>query len=291
MLDLLDMFGEERRGPPPGLSPLVDGTPIEKVAGWDNIWVKREDMSCPLPGPCFSKIRGVYARIASRPEKVIGVLDTYHSKAGWAVAYICSILGKECWNFYPHYKDDGDVLRPQQQTATEMGAKMLPLQAGRSAILYHRAKKATEQGGGYMMPNALKLYESVEECANEVERSGDLSHFSDVVISISSATIASGVLKGLHRQKLQPRVWLHKGYDRSTSAIKKYMSKYHPAGWDFPIEFIDEGYGYKDQAKKGDFRAPPFPCNPYYDLKAWRWMDREGLERMNGNVLFWNIGS
>ena len=52
MLDLLDMFGEKREGPPPGLSPLVDGTPVEKVEGWDNVWVKREDMSCPLPGPC-----------------------------------------------------------------------------------------------------------------------------------------------------------------------------------------------------------------------------------------------
>ncbi|NDC89998.1 MAG: hypothetical protein EB075_14585, partial [Bacteroidetes bacterium] len=115
--------------------------------------------------------------------------------------------------------------------------------------------------------------------------------FSDVVISISSATIASGVLKGLQRQRLTPRVWLHKGYDRSTDGIKRYMSKYHVAGLDFPIEFIDEGYGYKDQSKTGDFRPPPFPCNPYYDLKAWRWLDRVGLNHMDGNVLFWNIGS
>jgi len=290
-MNTIDFFsGQEAPEPSKALSPLVDGTPVEKVAGWDRVWVKREDMSCPLPGPCFSKIRGVYARIASRPEKVIGVLDTYHSKAGWAVAYICSILGKECLNFYPEYKTD-QGLRTQQEIAQGMGAKLMPLQAGRSAILFHRAKKATLDAGGYMMPNALKLHESVEECAREVERSGDLKKFQHVVISISSATIASGVLKGLSRQKLTPQVWLHKGYDRSTDAIKRYMLKYHPSGWDFPIEFIDEGYSYKDQVRAGSWSPPPFPCNPYYDLKAWSWLDREGLSKMDGNILFWNIGS
>jgi len=61
---------------------IVSGTPVEQVD--ERIWVKREDLCCPLPGPEFAKIRGVYSHIKNRPEDVIGVLDTYHSKAGWA---------------------------------------------------------------------------------------------------------------------------------------------------------------------------------------------------------------
>ncbi len=54
-----------------------------------------------LPGPSFSKIRGVVAHIKNRPESVIGVLDTYHSKAGHAVAYVCNHLGRQCVDFWP----------------------------------------------------------------------------------------------------------------------------------------------------------------------------------------------
>ena len=291
MSDTLSLFSEAAPLRNLGPSPLADNTPLEKVAGWDQVWVKREDMSCPEPGPCFSKIRGVYARIAARPEKLIGVLDTYHSKAGWAVAYICHLLGKECINFYPKYKADGDDLREQQQRAVAFGATLHPLKAGRSAILYHTARRETEKLGGYLMPNALKLSETVTECAREVERTAGLEDFEHVIISISSATVATGVMKGLHQQGLNPTVWLHMGYERSQDAIRRYMLKYHPAGFPFPIHFINEKYGYKDQAKTGDFKSPPFPCNPYYDLKAWRWMDREGLAQMPGRVLFWNIGS
>lgn len=290
MSDVMSMFAE---APPAlGSSPLVDATVVEQVEGWSRVWVKREDLSCPLPGPCFSKIRGVYARIASRPEKLIGVLDTYHSKAGWAVAYICGLLGKNCLNFYPQYKgDEGQPLRAQQQRAVGLGADLFPLQAGRSAILYHTAKAETVRRGGYMMPNALKLSETVDECAAEVERTAGLDRFDHLVISISSATIASGVLKGFDRLGLYPKVWLHMGYERSESAVQTYMRSYAARGLPFDITFIDEKYGYKDQAKSGDYHPPPFPCNPYYDLKAWRWLDREGLDQMTGDVLFWNIGS
>jgi len=290
MNDVFGMFGAEVPAPKVK-SPLVDGTPVEKVEGWERVWVKREDMSAPLPGPSFSKIRGVYAHLSTRPEKLIGVLDTYHSKAGWAVAYICDLLGKECVDFYPRYKDDGDTLREQQQRAADFGSELFPLPAGRSAILFHRARKEIEKRGGYMMPNALKLHETVEECANEVGRTPGLDDFDHIVISISSATIATGVLKGFHQKGFSPRVWLHMGYERSQEQIRRYMLKHHPSGFPFDITFINEGYGYKDQARLGDYREPPFPCNPYYDLKAWRWLDREGLNSMPGRVLFWNIGS
>jgi len=289
--DTLGFFGEPATDSPKlANSPLVDSTPIEKVEGWDRIWVKREDLSCPFPGPCFSKIRGVYSRIASRPEKIIGVLDTYHSKAGWAVSHICSLFGKQALNFYPQYKDDGPDLREQQEMSLKFGSELFPLKAGRSSILYHTAKKETERRGGYMMPNALKLHETVAECAAEVEKTAGLENFENLIISISSATIATGVLKGFSNLGLKPKVWLHMGYDRSQEEIQRYMLKHHEAGFSFPITYINEKYGYKDQARAG-FTPPPFPCNPYYDLKAWRWMEREGRAIMEGNVLFWNIGS
>lgn len=268
---------------------LRDGTPVEPFS--DRVFVKREDLCSPHPGPSFSKIRGVLKHIASRPEGEIGVLDTYHSKAGWAVAYVAAHLGKKSLDFYPRYKEDGDDLRYQQKMAAEYGAELSALPAGRSAILYHRAKALAAERGAYMMPNALKLPETVAECAEEVLRTPDLGRYDNLVISVSSGTIASGVLLGFSRAKVYPRVWLHSGYSRSESELRRYIAARVPKFpfWKAEVVVVDEGYGYKDAARVDT--PPPFPCNPYYDLKAWKWLEAKGLQSMSGSVLFWNIGA
>ena len=271
---------------------LVDNTPIEKHCG---IWVKREDLCCLPPGPPFSKVRGVVEHIRARPEKVVGVLDTFHSQAGNGVAWACKGLHRKCVNFYPVYKaEEEGVLRENQRKAEKLGATMVPLAAGRSAILYHRAKKLLEQQfpGAYLMPNALKLPESVEATAREVERSGEQIRQirpAHVVVSISSGTIAAGVILGLARLKLKklPRIVLHEGYSRSQDAVRAYVDKMAGGvnSWPFPLDIVDEGYQYKDTAPKG--ATAPFPCNEHYDLKAWAWIMKAKLK---GNVLMWNVG-
>jgi hypothetical protein len=257
------------------------------------ILVKREDLCCPPPGPSFSKMRGVLPHIAARPEEVIGVLDTYHSKAGWAVAWTCSQLGKLCVNFWPRYKADPPGLpRFQQQRAEAIGADLIALPAGRSAILYHQAKKelAARYPGAYMMPNALKLPESVAENAEEVLRT-DLPPAGTIVISISSGTVAAGVIRGLAAKGLLPayRIVLHMGYSRSREAVIAYIEQ--TSGVSFSdcagVDLIDEGYGYADKAPR--WANPPFPCNQYYDRKAWAWLELNHKD-LPGPIVFWNIG-
>ena len=258
-------------------------TPVENYTKEYGLWVKREDRSCRKPGPQFSKARGVYARIESRPEKLIGVLDTAHSQAGHAVARACQILGKRCINYYPLYKADTELRRPQIDSKA-LGARLEPLPAGRSCILFHAAKKHVEKRRGYMMPNALKLEESVEETAIEVGRYGGEEDFEQVLIPISSGTIAAGVIKGFLNHNWEGKFIIHLGYSRSHDQVVKYLKKM--SGYeDLNLKLIDEGFTYKDKAK-GDV-VPPWPCNVYYDLKAFQWW----LEnRNNNNTLFWNIG-
>lgn len=286
---------------------LVNNTPIEEYdLQGTTVFVKREDLSCPLPGPPFSKMRGVVEHITARPESVIGVLDTYHSKAGWAVAYACKHLGKQCINYYPVYKaeiDNGSGIRFPQIQSEGLGASLRGLTAGRSAILFHRAKKelTKEFPSSYLMPNALKLNESVTTTATELEYSADKIRDIDpahVVVSISSATIAAGVIMGLNRIKLKkdPIVWLHEGYSRSEKAIFAYLKSM--VGEDLlaqggDVRVIDENYEYKDTAPKT--ASAPFPCNPHYDLKTWHWLGKHlatgnDLAGVPGNILFWNVG-
>jgi len=279
------------------MSLLVDNTPVEMHHG---IFVKREDLCCPYPGPSFSKMRGVVAHMQNRPESVIGVLDTFHSKAGWAVAWSGRELGKQVVDFWPRYKADGDTPLPryQQQQAQALGAIPVELKAGRSAILFHQAKKhmLANYPGSYVMPNALKLPESITENAAEAVRtiqSGAIHNYGTLVLSISSGTVASGVIKGFRDAGVLNRfdVVLHMGYSRSQAAVAKYMSGM--AGFDIAencrsLRMVDEGYDYADKVPNG---AIPFPCNPHYDAKAWQWLEnnREQL-RPNSPTLMWNIG-
>lgn len=269
---------------------LRENTPIEYYQEY-NLWVKREDKACVLPGPQFSKTRGVFARVASRDEKLIGVLDTAHSQAGHAVARACQILGKQCINFYPEFKHTPGP-KPPQIAAKALGATLHGLPAGRSAILYHAARRVTESLGGYIMPNALKLHESVTETAKEVP---DME-FDWVVISISSGTIAAGVIKGFLDWRRQfPKFIIHLGYTRSHDEVTRYLFEStgveeYGMGADMiasSITLVDEKYQYKDRAR--GTVIPPWPCNAWYDLKTFQWF-LEHREDFSGRVLFWNIG-
>lgn len=269
---------------------LINRTPLETYElGGCPVLVKREDLCCPPPGPSFSKARGVVGHIQSLPMDTIGVLDTFHSKAGWAVAWACNRLGKRCVVYWPRYKADTErVPRVQQQNAQQLGAHLVDLPAGRSAVLYHAAKKhlAANWPGAYMMPNALKISESVEENAAEVLRT-KLPPGGTLVISISSGTIAAGVIRGLHLSHLwgKYQVIAHMGYSRSFEAAGRYMEEKSRVTLDGFVDIVDEGYAYKDEAKG----KAPFPCNSHYDLKAWNWLSTH-IEQLKAPVVFWNIG-
>lgn len=275
------------------MNPMcAERTPLEHYPDL-GLWVKREDLSCP-GGPNFSKTRGVYAHVASRPERMIGVLDTSHSQGGWAVAKACNLLGKQCRLYYPVRKAEraDPQLKVQQLRARELGATLVPIQAGRSAVLYHQARKMLAAEGGaatYMMPNALKLPEMITETVAELGRTRLPESGTTVLVSASSGTIAAGVLLGLLENQWSGRFIVHQGYSRPAAAIEKYMWKMIGGGSasQHPIQLVDEGYSYADAARPGPL--PPFPCNEYYDLKAFRWWVAKGRD-LYGSAMLWNIG-
>lgn len=299
------------------------GTPLEDHLQGLGLLVKREDLSCPPPGPPFSKTRGVLGHVAARHAKgvkVFGALDTFHSQAGHAVAAACRHVGAQCLNYFPVYKrelmpadlehpadkstitfPDGTwaVIRDPQLRSLELGAKLMPLAAGRSALLYWKAKAGTEAEGGYMMPNALKLPETVAETAAEVVRTFEMADRSTYnklrslpwLVSASSGTIAAGVVRGLSKMlEHPPKVIVHMGYDRPQATVEAYIrdkAAFQGTPLQVPLIHIQEGYAYTDKAKPGP--DPSWPCNPWYDLKAFRWWMREGREQ-HGQAVSWNIG-
>jgi hypothetical protein len=253
--------------------------------------VKREDLCCEPPGPTFSKIRGVAERL-SKVDKgtVIGVMDTRHSMAGWAVAYIGKQLGLQVLDFYPQLKGDNGKLRDNQKMAKSLGAWLFPMEAGMSAVLFNRAKKILNMnypGYSLMMPNGLKLQESVDATAEELcTTPRKLLVDGTWVIAISSGTLAAGVIKGLDTHNYMGKIVLHMGYSRSEDKVRQYVGSM--AGYYNPrLIIVDEGYEYKDSV---DNDWIPFPCNEFYDAKAFTWLARN-VQNLKPPIVFWNIGS
>lgn len=275
--------------------PLVINTPVEDHLATLGLMVKREDLSCPPPGPPFSKTRGVLAwaqRQWDAGTRTFGVLDTVHSQGGWAVAHACHLLGARCLNYYPVYVGDPPgELRPFQQHALGLGAELRPLPAGRSAVLYHRAKRDCEAEGGVMFPNALKLDTTVTQTAAEVVRTlgqyPRLGQCETWLVSASSGTIAAGLVKGLEHVRSPINLIVHMGYSRSEPAVRKYIHDQANTTHPPRITVVNEGYAYKDKARAGPL--PPWPCNPWYDLKTFRWWMAVGIVDW-GEAVFWNIG-
>jgi hypothetical protein len=144
---------------------------------------------------------------------------------------------------------------------------------------------------GYMMPNALKLDETVEETAREfVDTAGyyAMEGVEAVLISASSGTIAAGVFKGMCMADWRVPLLVHLGYDRPADMVSHYI-QYKAGRGDHrgQISIYNEKYAYKDKARPGP--DAPFPCNEHYDLKAFRWYRRIG-QTMYNPVLFWNVG-
>ena len=270
---------------------IHNNTPIEEVhipGSFRTIHVKREDLCCG--GPAFSKMRGVAAHLSNRPETFIGVLDTFHSKAGWGVSYLLEDMDKKAVVFYPVYKGDKGLRYPQFQ-ASLCGARIVGIDAGRSCILYHKARKmlAEYSPDSYLLPNGLKCPETVAETAREVYAVPDtFMENTTWVISMSSGTVAAGVIRGLIERRANVEIYLHMGYSRSLRGAHLYISEMVGSPLPVSVKFVDEKYEYKQGIKY----ECPFPCNPFYDLKAWRWlMNNHNNINHKNKIMFWNIGA
>lgn len=280
-------------------SLMVSSTPWEYHEVYDDaenvwpVWVKRDDLCCKLPGPPYSKMRGLELYLNGLDEKFpIGVQDAgYHSRSGWGTAYLCDALGFDCHVFYPVYKRDGGVenheLREYQVNAHALGAMLIPQKAGRASMLWYQARKwmVENTDGGIMLPAGLKLQENAIGTSREV-----LNHTPDMlwggtwICAISSGTTMAGIVLGLKEIQEDVDFIAYMGSSKNEDKTRKHMcamAGYEPDN----LMFIDEGWDYRD----AETRPMPFPGSVYYEGKAWYWLI-DNIHNLEQPVIFWNIG-
>jgi 1-aminocyclopropane-1-carboxylate deaminase/D-cysteine desulfhydrase-like pyridoxal-dependent ACC family enzyme len=247
--------------------------------------VKREDLYGIAPAPPLGKLRGLRLFLADayrRGIDLVGCWDTRISMLGLGLAACCrEFAGMRCIVSYPMRKQD--VTPPLVAKAAFLGAELFPVTAARINICFAAARKYVEERGGLMLPFGLDCEEAVNAVAREAARvkSEFISH-GTVVLSCGSGVSLAGLLRGF---TVRPHRLVGVSSGRSTDNILRCVRRYIPKIPAY-LELRDAEVPYQVPLNY----PCPFPSNPYYDLKAWRYLDNHYAE-LRGPLLFWNIGA
>ena len=273
-------------------TPVIPMTILGK-----EVLIKREDQACEdLSAPPFSKIRGlmeVLKRLKAEGVETIGYTETSISMAGWGVAWGCKQLGLRAVIFDPQYKNTPPLLRAHRKQWMELGAMTIPLPAGRAKVNYYSSKRILRENWkcSVLLPLGLPFPETVEAASREMLWTlGQGIQPATIVVCVGSGTVCAGLLKALLVHDNNPTLIGVLSRTGSVSGMKDRICA--KAGvivggllGTHQLRIEDPGWEYTERA---EVRCP-FPCHPWYDLKAWEWT-MTNLPTLLEPVLFWNIG-
>ena len=260
-------------------------SPIETyIVQGREVQVKRDDLhNGTLDLPPWAKLEGVKRILQHmKTDKPIVHLTVRGSYTGWALAY----FGKE----YGHdikiaYGDSKNYPRESLEKIEEYGAELVPLKPNMMKVLYNRMKTLAKEKGWQVSPYALDHPEYLKYW--EEKLTGYDITFDNLVVLAGSGVTSVGMIRGF--LDLENYFMKRKVYAIATSSIDTVIRKFKEHKVYFPTNIIveDTPYEFYDEMTQVE---TPFPCNPYWDKKAWWWLE-QNIDRIEGSILFWNIGA
>jgi hypothetical protein len=227
--------------------------------------------------------------------QVVGYTETSISMAGWGVAWMARELGMTPVIFDPQYKTTPPVLSYHRRQWAKFNAVVIPIQAGIARVGWNVSRNLLREKygpGAVLLPLGLPFEHSVVGTYREAVRTREACKEVDscrhVVVVVGSGTMTAGVLRAFPDKTVwgimcRTGGWANKLKTISGKSGLPLGSKL-AKGPDFRL--VDPGWGYTDRS----VQRCPFPCHPYYDRKAWQWLE-ENENQLEDPVLFWNIGS
>jgi 1-aminocyclopropane-1-carboxylate deaminase/D-cysteine desulfhydrase-like pyridoxal-dependent ACC family enzyme len=228
----------------------------------------------------------------ARGVRVVGYYETSVSMATWGVSYFCNVLEMKPVIFYYKYKDGLHNNQEKQQVIwNRFGAEIIINEKPNMQKLHEAvSRKEFEKlyPTGEFLPAGLKFDYTVEEVAKQVHLVPPEALGGTIVICCGSGMMTAGVLTGLSELGISQDVIGVIVHPKSKENLKKfvisksYLDPFHRMNFNI----VEYGYEYTEQEKC----EVPFPCCPYYDRKAYKWMI-DNYDKLKQPVLFWNIGS
>jgi len=152
-------------------------------------------------------------------------------------------------------------------------------------IMYTSLKKDAREKGWQMLPYAFDHDFYKDYLAERIQ---PYAHFDNLVVSSGSGVTLSGLARGYYREELKEffpkvkrKIWTT--CVSSESSINKTLKK---SGISVPINVRKSEYLFENRL---DGYSTPFPCNQFWDVKQWKWLE-ENIDQIEGTIIFWNIG-
>ena len=268
---------------------LTEDTPLEefKIKG-RSVWVKRDDlMGDNVNLPPWGKMAAIYDLVKKYvdPSKPLTHLSVDGSWSGWTLAAVCEDLGIEFYYSHPNSKKISQELLGEVRER-HPHCKFNPIRPNMMSIMYNSLKKQANEMGWQMLPYAFD-HDFYKDYMSE--RIKPYMNFKNLVVSSGSGVTLSGLAKGFFSEELkeffpQTDKKIYTTCVSSENSIKKMLKKNGLA--QLPIDVRKSEYDFDDRLE--DYKAP-FPCNQFWDIKQWHWLE-ENIDSIEGDILFWNVG-
>jgi hypothetical protein len=270
------------------LKGLNEDTPLElyHIKGRE-VWVKRDDlMGDGTILPPWGKVAALYELVKKYIDKTkpLTHLSVDGSWTGWALAAICEELDIE---FYVSYPDSKKISQEYLGMIKEMYPKvhLNPIRPNMMQIMYNSLRGQAKENGWQMLPYAFDHDFYKDYLADRIQ---PYTHFDNLVVSSGSGVTLSGLARGYYREELKEffpsvtrKIWTT--CVSSESSIKKTLKK---SGIPIPLNIRKSEYLFENRL---DGYEAPFPCNQFWDIKQWKWLE-ENIDQIEGTILFWNVG-
>ena len=199
-------------------------------------------------------------------------LSVRASYSGWALAKLGTDLGYKIQIAYPNSKNF-----PQENVKKweQFGVEIVPLRPNMSSIVLGQMKKYARENNlqtipyGFEHPVYLKYWEE--------KLSG--YDYDTLVVCAGTPVTCLGMIKGFKGDSI------HCVATSSLKTVERQFKKYDIN--DDRVQVHTTPFEFYDEMK--DFQTP-FPCNVNWDKKVWWWVT-QNMDKLNGNVLFWNLGA
>ena len=260
-------------------------TPIETYnVNGKSVYVKRDDLmgdgEILPPWGKLSALRNVLLDV--NPTKPLIHLSVYGSWSGWALSQISKELGYEFIMAYPKSKKYPEYM-------LEKVDRTLPLKPNMMSILYNKVGSIAREKDYIRLPYAFDHSAYIDTQRKRFIEVKEKLDFDHLVVSSGSGVTCLGMLleHDPFPSLFEPdnKRTFHTVCVSSESSIKKKFSKYQIYDTD-NVEIVKSEFAFDD---KMEWYDTPFPCNEFWDKKAWYWLE-QNISKFDGDILFWNIG-
>jgi hypothetical protein len=273
---------------------LNEDTPTETYEiGGKTVYVKRDDLMGSLPFlPPWGKIGAINALVDKYIDKnkPLTHLSVDGSWSGWVLASICEGLGIEFHYSHPDSKKfNRDILKQVENLYP--ACKFNPVKPNMMAIMYNVLRNQAKEEEWQMLPYAFNHEFYKNYLAERVQQVDDqFGPFDNLVVSSGSGVSVAGLARGFFADEMK-KFWNPKITKRiwttavsSESSIRRTLKENNLQR--MPIKLRVSEFDFQDRME--NYKAP-FPCNQFWDIKQWHWLENN-IEKLDGEILFWNLG-